>query len=263
MKDCLIHNHVSGTAPMLDYCYFYLENGYGRYTCGLARQGIIEFLRIYAEESVFLGPEWYLALMSLKNNPSVIGFTVEQMVISRLASSGLRWGDKVIHPAPLTSFSGSVTVLSTDKPSTYYIPLHFNFKAIDALYAEVNEHKKTVNVVAIQVTVAKRHTDSETKFFADWEAWTSSLRSFTITLMFLWIVESKRGRDEVEAKLIELRQRQITAIPAHATHWVMIDQVDKLLAETLATIRPQGDVGVMGEAMAVHISHRESYYDSL
>lgn len=72
---------------MLDYRYFYLENGYGRYTCGLARQGIIEFLRIYAEESVFLGPEWYLALSSFKNNSSVIGFTVEQIIISRLAST--------------------------------------------------------------------------------------------------------------------------------------------------------------------------------
>ena len=48
------------------------------------------------------------------------------------------------------------------------------------------------------------------------------------------------------------------AIPAHVTHWVMIDQVDKILAETLATICPKGDVGVMGEAMAVYISHRES-----
>jgi len=25
----------------------------------------------------FLGPEWYLALMAFKNNPSVISFTVE------------------------------------------------------------------------------------------------------------------------------------------------------------------------------------------
>jgi len=218
---------------MLDYPYFYLENGCGRYTCGLARQGIVEFLRIYAEKSVFLGPEWYLALRSFKNNPSVIGFTVEQMIISRLASSGLRWGDTFIPPAPLTSFSGGVTALSIDKPPTYYVPLQFNFNAIDALYVEVNEHKKTANIVAIQIIVVKRHTDSASKFFADWEA---SPRGFNITPMFLWIVESTRGQDEVEAKLIELRQRQIMAIPAHVTHWVMIDQVDKILAETLATI---------------------------
>jgi hypothetical protein len=196
---------------MLDYRYL-SRKGDDRYTCGLARQGIIEFLRIYAEESVFLGPEWYLALSSFKNNSPVIGFTVEQMIISRLASSGLRWGDTdlVILPAPLMPFSGSVTALSIDKPSTYYVPLQFNFKAIDALYVEVNEHKRTAKIVAIQITVAKRHTDSASNFFADWEAWTCSLRGFTITPIFLWIVENKRGKDEVEAKLIELRQRPIT-----------------------------------------------------
>lgn len=235
---------------MLDYRYFYLENGYGRYTCGLARQGIIEFLRIYAEESVFLGPEWYLALSSFKNNSSVIGFTVEQMIISKLASSSVRWGnaDLVIPPAPLTPFSGSVTALSIDKPSTYYVPLQFNFKAIDALYVEVNEHKRTAKIMAIQITVAKQHTDSASKFFADWEAWTCSLRGFTITPIFLWIVENKRGKDEVEAKLIELRQRQITSIPAHTTHWVMVDQIDKILAKTLEIIRSEGYVGVMNPA---------------
>jgi hypothetical protein len=69
--------------------YFYLGSGCGRYTCGVARQGIIVFLHTYAEEGVFLS-ESYLALMAFKNNPSVIGFTVEQMIISKIASSGLR-----------------------------------------------------------------------------------------------------------------------------------------------------------------------------
>jgi hypothetical protein len=54
---------------MLDHRYFYVENGYGCYTCGLARQGIVEFLRMHAEEDVFLGTEWYLALMAFKDNP--------------------------------------------------------------------------------------------------------------------------------------------------------------------------------------------------
>jgi len=90
MRACLTRGYVIGSAPLLDHRYFYVEGGYGRYTCGLARQGIIEFLRMYAEESIFLGSEWYLALTAFQNNPSVIGFTVEQMIISRIASSGLR-----------------------------------------------------------------------------------------------------------------------------------------------------------------------------
>ena len=245
MRACLTHSGVSGSGYLLDYRYFYFEKGCGRYACGLARQGIFECLRKYAEESVFLGPEWYPALESFKNNPSVIGFTVEQMIISRLASSGLNWGDAAIPPAPQTLFPGNLTPLSIDKRSTYYVPLQFNFKAIDALYVEVNEGKKTAKIVAIQITVAKRHTDSEAKFFADWEAWTKSLGGFTITSTFLWIVESTRGKVEVEAKLKELRQRRILVMPEHATYWVMINQVDKRLADTLPLIHPEGDVGVI------------------
>jgi len=146
---------------MLDHRYFYVEGGYGRYTCGLARQGIIEFLHMYAEESIFLGSEWYLALTAFQNNPSVIGFTVEQMIISRIAARGLDWADDSIPPAHVTPFPGKVAALSKDRQSTYYVPLKFKFKAIDALYAKVDEHKKTAKVVAIQITVAKSHRDSQ------------------------------------------------------------------------------------------------------
>jgi hypothetical protein len=54
MQACLTRSYVSGSAPMLDHRYFYVEGGYGRYTCGLARQGIIEFLRMYAEENLHI-----------------------------------------------------------------------------------------------------------------------------------------------------------------------------------------------------------------
>jgi hypothetical protein len=226
---------------MLDHRYFYIENGCGRYTCGLARQGIVAFLRMYAEEGVFLGSEWYLALMAFKNNPSVIGFTVQQMVISRIASRGLRWGDNnSIPPTKMTTFHGNTVTFSKDMSSTYYVPLKFNLKAVDAIYVEVDERQNTATVVAIQIAVAKRHRDSPADFFAQWEQWTSSLKDFIIKPVFLWIVEGTRGRADVEEKLRELRTGQVTLWPKHVTHWVSIDQVDKHLADTLARIRAGG-----------------------
>ena len=257
MRACLTRSYVLGS-EMLDHRYFYIEDGYGRYTCGLARQGIIAFLRMYAEENIFLGHEWYLALTAFKNNPSVIGFTVEQMIISRIAARGLDWGDGYIPPAHVTPFLGKATPL-LDNQSTYFVPLKFNFKAIDALYAEVDEHKRTAKVVAIQITVAKSHRDSEVEFFESWEAWTGLLGGFTITPIFLWIVEEKRCRVDIEEKLSKLRTGEITFWPKHVTHWVSVDQVDKTLADTLAKIRPRsGDGGDGGGAMALNISHRES-----
>jgi len=72
------------------------------YSCGLAKQGTAAFLRLHAEESIFLGAEWYLALEDFKNNRPVVGFTVKQMVISRIASSGLKFGEMTLflrHPS--------------------------------------------------------------------------------------------------------------------------------------------------------------------
>jgi hypothetical protein len=241
MRDCLTCSYISGYAAILDHRYFYVENNHGRYTCGLARQGIFAFLRIHAKEGVFLGTEWYLALKAFKNNPSVIGFTVEQIAISRIASSGLRWGDNSeIPPTKITAFRGNIIAFSKNMPSAYYVPLKFNLKAVDAIYVKVDEHQHTATVVAIQITVAKRHTDSQADFFAQWGQWTDYLKDFTITPIFLWIVEGRRGRVDVEEKLRKLRTGQKTLWPKHVTHWVSIDQVDKDLADTLAQIRADG-----------------------
>jgi len=196
---------------------------------------------MHAEEGVFLGSEWYLALKAFKNNPSVIGFTVDQMVISRIASRGLRWGDNNYIPLTrITTFHGNIIAFSKDMPSTYYVPLKFNLKAVDAIHVEVNERQNTATVVAIQITVAKRHRDSPADFFAQWEQWTDLLKDFTITPIFLWIVEGTRGRADVEGKVRGLRTGQKTLWPKHVTRWVSIDQVDKNLADTLAQIRADG-----------------------
>ena len=237
MRACLTHSYTLGNVTMLDHRYFYVENGYGRYTCGLARQGIVAFLRIHAEERVFLGSEWYLALKAFKNNLSVIGFTVEQMVISRIASYGLCWGDNnKIPQTKITTFHGNTIAFSKDIPSTCYVPLKFNFKVVDAIYVEVNERKSTATIVAIQITVAKWHRDSPADFFAQWEQWIHLLKDFTIMPIFLWIVEGTRGEADVKGKLRDLRTGQKTLWPEYVTHWVSIDQVDKNLADTLAQI---------------------------
>ena len=226
---------------MLDHRYFYVENGYGRYTCGLARQGIVAFLRMHAEEGVFLGSEWYLALKAFENNPSVIGFTIEQMVICRITSHGLHWGNNNdIPPMRIMTFHRNIIVFLKDMPSTCYVPLKFNFKVVDAIYVEVNECQNTATVVAIQITVAKRHRDSPADFFAQCEQWIHLLKDITIMPIFLWIVEGMRGQADMEEELRELRTGQRTLWPKHVTHWVSIDQVNKILADTLAQIRAGG-----------------------
>jgi len=262
MQGCLTFNFISGSGTMIDHRYFYFDHGRGHYTCGLARQGLVAFFRTYTEEDIFLSPEWIMALYTFKNNPSVVGFTVEQIIISKIVSTGLRWGNTSICAAPVTAFPGSVTELSKEHSSRYYIPLKFNLKAIDALYAEVNDREKTAKVVAIQIAVPKPHRDSMATFFADWHTWTSLLIGFKITTTFLWIVEGKRGGLEVQKRLTALKDGSITTWPAHTTSWVSVDQIDISLAMCLKKICPNDgdrDDGHEDEAATPNTSPRESH----
>jgi hypothetical protein len=68
-----------------------------------------------------------------------------------------------------------------------------------------NMRRKTANITAIEITVAKRHKDSVQAFFARWDQWTNGLESFIIKASFLWIREGESGQQEVEEKLTELR----------------------------------------------------------
>jgi hypothetical protein len=45
--------------------------------------------------------------------------------------------------------------------------LKFNLKAVDMVYAEIDECRETVKIAAIQVTIARQHVDSEATLFAD------------------------------------------------------------------------------------------------
>ena len=222
---------------MLDHRYFYIEDGYGRYTCGLARQGVIDFIRMYAEESIFLGSEWYLALTAFKNNPSVIGFTVEQMIISRIASIGLKLGRNNSIPVVfILAFLESVAGLLKGKPSILYVPIKFNLKVIDALYVAADTAKEIAQIIAIQITVVKWHKDFATVFFADWDQWIKLLHGFTVEATFLWIVKDKQGMEQMEQTLIKLRTQTIITSRPYSVFWVTVDQVNKDLGSMLKSI---------------------------
>jgi hypothetical protein len=240
MHNCVSGGFVSGSGLLLDHRYFYLDNeGIARYSCGLARQAIIEVLRKHGEERLFLGDEWFTTLENLKNNPSAIGFTVEQIVISRIASNGVDTGSLTIPPAKIKTFGGTMTRLSKEEGSTLYVPLRFNMKAIDALFVRVDTKKKNAYVIPIQITVAKWHSDSEAAFFSDWEKWIVGLKGFKIIVSFLWIHEGERSRHQAPAQGTTIRNRTISYWPHYEVYWVSVEQVHKDLAQTLERIRPQ------------------------
>jgi hypothetical protein len=204
---------------------------------------MMEVLRQRSEDGAFLGEDWHRALEAFKNNRSVVGFMVEQMIISTLASSGVNAGPLAIKAARITTFQGASTKLLNKDGHVYHVPLKFNLKAIDAIYVCVNTKKKTALVVPIQITVAKKHKDSVRAFFEDWATWSEALADFTITVHFVWIHDGERDRREVEAKLIKLRGRDVLQWPEHQVFFISVEQVDKDLAMTLEKIRPSDGDG--------------------
>jgi hypothetical protein len=238
MRNCLLGVNIVGSGPYMDHRYFYIDSKHnGRYSCGLARQAITEFLRIHAEESIFLGAEWYDTLIAFKNNPSVTGFIVKQIVISKIASAGLRLEKFNIPAAQIFAFNTPTVRVSIDKPHTYYVPVRFNLKAIDLLFASIDPKKKTAHIVPTQITIAKDHKDSEAAFFTDKDSWLRGLEDFKVTISFLWIHHGKRGQYEVEQKLKELRSRTYEINPDYEVLWVSIEEIDVELAKALMKIR--------------------------
>jgi len=148
------------------------------------------------------------------------------MVISTIASTGLRL-DKFnfLPPAKNFAFDGPSVCLSIDKASTYYVPLRFNLKAIDLLFASIDLQKKTAHLVPTQIAVAKQHKDSKAAFFADWGTWLLGLESFKVKTTFLWIHHSDRGRYEVEEKLRNLRGGTNVVHPNYEVLQLSIEQI--------------------------------------
>jgi hypothetical protein len=60
MRACASGSFVSGSGVLLDHRYLHIDTkGFAHYSCGLARQAIIEVLREHGQERLFLDDEWF------------------------------------------------------------------------------------------------------------------------------------------------------------------------------------------------------------
>jgi hypothetical protein len=176
-------------------------------------------------------------LEAFKNNPSVIGFTAEQILISHVATYGLHTPKLSLDRAEIVVFAGNVPQLSTSLGSKLYVPLKFNLKAVDAVYVKISAKMKA-QVIPIQIATGA-HERTEPKFFSAWDRWVEPIKDFAIDVTFLWIYGGKRGQADTEAKEITLRGRKIPVCPDYATCWVSIIQVHPELGKKLKSIRPK------------------------
>jgi hypothetical protein len=164
---------------LIDWRYFKVENGVGSATCGLARRSLAAYLKSVSNHTDFLTATWLDRLSTSGRNASMLGFLVEQTVISSLVVMGC--------PIPAVqqdfkevkrgwteeSFAGQAPVISKRRGTTIYVPMEYNHKAADAIMVHQssagNVGKPKAIVMGIQITIAQNHTKSELNFFENWD----------------------------------------------------------------------------------------------
>ena len=118
---CLHNQVVSATSDdMLDYRYSFVSEMIGFTSCGLASQAIANFLRMHCPPGEFLTQNWYQCFSMVRSNESVLGFLVEQMLLSWISLHGLRAAHAKFQGAPhqIQLFHSALPEISS-APSPY------------------------------------------------------------------------------------------------------------------------------------------------
>ena len=84
---------------------------------------------------------------------------------------------------PMITYLGFPT-FDTNKKLALYVPSSYNFHGV---ILRMDREQKRAYLFPLQVTVAKRHGDSEQSFFNDWHRWVQGFESFEVEVTFLWI----------------------------------------------------------------------------
>jgi hypothetical protein len=138
------------------------------------------------------------------DNASVTGFFIEQAVLSSIAAHGLNIGQNICTKITTDMFETDFPVFKKDESSpVLHCPLHYNYPGIDGIIVRFDNSggQKTCFMFPLQITMAKRHSNSEQVFFSKWKPWTEHLEDYKIVLRFLWISEDESSVEEASRDL--------------------------------------------------------------
>lgn len=210
---------------------------FGNCTCGLARQAAVTLIR-RASPGLLGDDTWLMALRTFKDNPSVVGFLVEQACLSAISRTGFNHGSINWKSFASTIFQGDlIQSIPTGNCEKFFIPQNPFFRDIDALYLKVDDEKKTALVVPIQITTADEHADSEAKFYSRWPTWLDRFDGYEVKTAFVWIVENCHSWEVKEEDIKTTRSCSILVYPKHERMVITVAEVSPTLGKSLASIR--------------------------
>jgi hypothetical protein len=221
-----------------DHHYFYRDEHHKcHYTCGLARAAGATVVR-ESQPGQFISDVWLNSLDSHVSNPSVVGFTVEQACISAITERGFHHGGLNWERPATVVYHGDIFItLPTATSETFFVPANPNFKNIDAVFIRLNTAKKEVLVVPIQITINKKHKDSEALFYYDWSRWKKHYEEYTISSVFVWVVEHKRSWSVIEEKLRATKRGPRLVTPEHTRNVITVGELYAPLGRRLEVVR--------------------------
>ena len=193
MHACILGQALDYLDPELcDHRYFFAERQgdgtiVGSYMCGIARGAVSRKLQQYGGIRA-IENFWHLQFGSFINNPSMTGFLVEEACLSSISIHGLDIGMGLSTGIATQLFQGDFPQFTLEEGVVLYCPVKFNFPGIDAVVVRLESTggRKKAFLFPIQITIAKKHSDSVGKFFASWGQWSKPFgNEYEIEVRFL------------------------------------------------------------------------------
>jgi len=192
---------IPGSIEMMDGRHFQvMEDNTIKAASGHVQAIAALCLRQFKGQDLFLGEDWFRILPNCGHQPSVLGFIVENIMISHLAKGSITLDNKKLGRMRIVELGAAYPslidpYLPLNQPNIY-IPVKWNHKAIDAII--IWPDKPTLKVIAIQIAINNRHENSEVSFAPYWKDILPMRGPVAkhlppgfsqYELIFLWIVE--------------------------------------------------------------------------
>ena len=181
---------LPGYTREYDRRFFYIDNdGIGHSTCGLARDAVLMALR-KLEYDPFLDSA--VSFRIAKNNTSVLDFLIKQKCLSSISRKGLKVPYFSFDSMPIKIWRGKYPDFDMNEYLALYVPLAFNYQAIDGIIVHLDKNELHALLIPIQITTTtKCHPDSKHVIFALWKSLKPMLEGYTLGVRFLWFREQQ------------------------------------------------------------------------
>ncbi|KAF8417640.1 hypothetical protein EV426DRAFT_622182 [Tirmania nivea] len=233
---------------LLDWQHFYVSDGIGSPICALVRTSAAEYLRNVSPAQDFLSPKWFDNLEAANQNPSVLGFFIEQMLLSWITLNGCPAAGKEFTEKPKTVLFSTAHPLTTPPESgfTLYILTSYHYQSVDAILLNLDlaSHPASACIVGIKIMTTKCHSNFETLFFQEWHRWVEKLKLLAknVKFRFLWVYEDidigpSSRQEDIPQITTTLRRSEKISRPAFTRMVTAVSTVSPDIGRRLRVVR--------------------------